>query len=644
MNGQAAHPRHAEAEALHRDGRQALAAGGLEQGIKLLEKALALDPDFPAALQDLAAAYWRSGRPGLAEKAYAKAVQVAPQQPLVLNAYGAFLLEQYRLNDADPLLTKAYALKPDHFEIANNLGLLRLHQFRLKEAEDLFARSIQLNPRGPNAYVNLARVLGRTKRFVLAEKALREALHLKPDHAMALGQLAQVCVELGRDEEGLAHVRKALSLAPKDPMLWLRLLDILERKSRLDEVEEALKQVKALSLAAPGFVLAELKLFRRRGQVKEAAALVEKYIGSLKTAPPSPSIFAFFFQAGQLYDRQNETDKAFECFTIANRMQGEVEGLPKGQEQNRRSTLRPLTDYTPAQAKASCAIPADQRPSPVFLVGFPRSGTTLLDQILSGHPAIEVAEEKGALPNCLARFVELRGAGRREEKLEIARKAGRPPRSLDNPCYPSALAELSTGDIAELRDLFYREHGWPPRDSARRILIDKLPLNMLYAGFIRRIFPDGKIVLALRHPCDAVLSCFMQHFRLNPYMARFCDIRDSAQFYDETFGLWNHYNAVQDLGAHVIRYEDIVADFRPTVAKLLEFLGVDWDDAVLKFDETAKKRNVATPSYHQVTEKLYTRASGRWQRYRKHMEPVLDILAPHAIRYGYSMEPRDDEK
>ena len=644
MSGQTAHPRHAEAEELHRGAHQALAAGRQEEGIRLLEKALALDPKSAAALQDLGTAYRRSGRPALAEEAYSRAVQAAPQKPSVLNAYGAFLLEQYRLKEADPLLTQAYALKPDHFEVANNLGLLRLHQHKLKEAENLFVKSIELNPRFPDAYANLGRVLGKTLRFALAEKALLQALQLNPDHAMAQGYLAQVCVEQGRDEEGLVHVRKALSLAPKDPLLWLRLLDILERKSRLDEVEEALRQVKALALAAPGFVLAELKLLRRRGQITEAIEIVEKYIDNLKTAPPSPSIFAFFFAAGQLYDRQNETDKAFECFSIGNRMQGQVEGLPPGQDENRRSLLRPLTDYTPAQARASCEIPADRRPSPVFLVGFPRSGTTLLDQILSSHPAIEVAEEKGALPNCLARFVELRGADRREEMLETARRAGRPPWFLDNPCHPAALTDLRTGDVAELRDLFYREHGWPPQDATKRILIDKLPFNMLFAGFIKRIFPDAKIILALRHPCDTVLSCFMQQFRLSPFMAHFLDLKDAAQFYDDTFRVWDHYNAVQDMGAHTVYYEDIVADFQPTVAKVLEFLGVDWDDAVLKFDETAKKRKVATPSYHQVTEKIYTRASGRWLRYRKHLEPMLDILAPHAERHAYSMEPIDEEK
>jgi len=127
-------------------------------------------------------------------------------------------------------------------------------------------------------------------------------------------------------------------------------------------------------------------------------------------------------------------------------------------------------------------------------------------------------------------------------------------------------------------------------------------------------------------------------------MARFLDLEDGARFYDEVFGLWDHYTKTADLGVHMIRYEDVVADFRPTVASLLDFLGLEWSDAVLEFDKTAReKTRIKTPSYRQVTEKIYTRASGRWLRYRKHMEPVLPILAPWALKYGYAMDEQPAE-
>jgi hypothetical protein len=161
----------------------------------------------------------------------------------------------------------------------------------------------------------------------------------------------------------------------------------------------------------------------------------------------------------------------------------------------------------------------------------------------------------------------------------------------------------------------------------------------VHAGLITRVFPGAKFILALRHPCDVVLSCFLRRFDLNTAMVQFLDLEGAARFYDTVFSLWEHYNRVMNLNVHAIHYEDVVRDFRPTVAALLEFLKVPWNDAVLEYDKTAReKAHISTPSYHQVTQKIYTRASGRWLRYKKHMEPVLPILEPWVKKLGYSMD------
>jgi hypothetical protein len=131
----------------------------------------------------------------------------------------------------------------------------------------------------------------------------------------------------------------------------------------------------------------------------------------------------------------------------------------------------------------------------------------------------------------------------------------------------------------------------------------------------------------------------MQNFDLNNVTIRLLDLQDAARFYAEVFELWEHYREVLKLNAHVVRYEDVVSDFRPAVAKLLESLGLDWDDAVLEYDRTARaKTRIHTPSYAQVSQKIYTSSSGRWQRYRSHLESILPILGPHALRYGYLMD------
>ena len=131
----------------------------------------------------------------------------------------------------------------------------------------------------------------------------------------------------------------------------------------------------------------------------------------------------------------------------------------------------------------------------------------------------------------------------------------------------------------------------------------------------------------------------MQRFELNPAMAQFLSLKDAAKFYDAVFGLWDHYTNVMTLDVHTIRYEDVVSDFRPTVAALLDFLGVPWNDAVLEYDKTAREKpRINTPSYHQVTQKIYTRASGRWVKYHRHLAPVLDILKPQVEKSGYKID------
>ncbi len=643
MNQQSASSKTEKADALHREAIQALMAGQLHKGITLLEKALAKNPDAAPIRNDLGTAYWQSGQPAKAEVAYARALRSAPNNPFVLNSYGTFLLEQYRWHEAEPLLMRAYALKPDHYEIPNNLGLLRYRQQRTKEAGDLFLEAMRLNPRWASSYANYARVLYTVGNMEAAEKVYRHSLQLDPRHATAWSELGEVLALRQQEGEAFDYQKKAVELDPSDAMSWTRLLGLYERRSALDEAERVLGDAKRRFPDAAGIVIAEARLLRRLGRVHEAAAAVDKQLPLVTNGPVRPMTVNFLYEAGLAYDRVNQIDKAFQCFSRAKTAQSNLVAKLPDVAECRRTILHALESYTPKLAEASCPMPDDKIPAPVFLIGFPRSGTTLLDQILSSHPDVMVAEEKGAIDKAMMHFVETYGEQYRADLVAQAAKEGRPPWYLVNPCYPQSLTKIKTKDIEEMRRLFCDVHGIGAGGPSKSIFVDKLPLNILNAGFIKRLFPNAKFILALRHPCDSVLSCYMQQFQLNPYMARFLDLTDSARFYDEAFCLWKHYTGIFDLDVHTVRYEDVVADFRPTVAKLLGFLGVEWTDAVLKYDETAKKKGwgISTPSYAQVTEKIYKRATGRWHRYRKHLEPILPILAPWAERHGYSMDPVD---
>jgi hypothetical protein len=201
----------------------------------------------------------------------------------------------------------------------------------------------------------------------------------------------------------------------------------------------------------------------------------------------------------------------------------------------------------------------------------------------------------------------------------------------------AALGTLDTGGVRQLRaaylDELRRHVGDLPDDC---LVIDKLPLNLINAGLIHRMFPEAKFIMALRHPCDCVLSCFMQNFQLNDAMANFLDLEQAARLYDLTMTLWQQYQQKLGLEVGYLKYEDLVLDLRSAAEPLLGFLGLEWDENLMNYQETALSRGrINTPSYNQVTQKLYTQASGRWQNYRGHMAAVLPILEPWVAQWGY---------
>ncbi len=255
--------------------------------------------------------------------------------------------------------------------------------------------------------------------------------------------------------------------------------------------------------------------------------------------------------------------------------------------------------------------PGDSRPSPAYLCGFLRSGTTLLDTVLMGHPGAQVREEEPMLA-----------------RLEDA--AG----SVAN------LPDMGAPDISRMREAYFAElANRGPVDPAR-LLVDKYPLANLRATFIHRAFPDARFIFALRHPCDVVLSCWMQNFRPTTAMASFLTLESAANMYAATMEHWMRCREALPLKVHTVRYEDLIEDLEGELRPLLDFLELDWDDRLLDYQRTAHERGyIRTPSYSQVTEGLYRRSSGRWEHYRQHMGKAIEILAPWAIRFGYG-DPR----
>jgi hypothetical protein len=249
--------------------------------------------------------------------------------------------------------------------------------------------------------------------------------------------------------------------------------------------------------------------------------------------------------------------------------------------------------------------------SPTFLIGFPRSGTTLLDTILRSHPEINVVEE---MP-----------------MVTVMIKALERTQTIKN------FNTLSEADVLGLQGIYFKELKMHlDQGDDRKLIVDKHPLNIVHTGIIHRVFPDAKFILALRHPCDCVLSCFMQTFKLNDAMANFLSLDQSAKLYAAVMELWFLYRKKLNLDVHVLKYEDLVHDFEGTCRSLIKFLRLEWDDNLHNYQTTASDRSsINTASYNQVIQPLYKQASGRWTNYRKQMQPVLPLLQPWIEAFGY---------
>lgn len=307
------------------------------------------------------------------------------------------------------------------------------------------------------------------------------------------------------------------------------------------------------------------------------------------------------------HDRLGNSQAAFEAATAMNRAVRDYEQWRQRGAVFRRGLRKFSEQITPGwSASWKPACPGLHR-APVFLVGFPRSGTTLLYTFLMGHPDMAVIEEVPTLGL-------------------IADQIGSVAR----------ISELDEVHIEQLRTFYVDRMNQVVPDFRERLVIDKLPLNMLNAPLIYRLFPDARIIFAQRHPCDCVLSGFFQSFAMNPAMACFLNIGDAAGLYDVAMDVWTHSKSALPLDVHCIAYEKMVEQPERELRDVIAFLGLDWHPGVLDHRSTAWERGtIGTPSYDQITSPITTRSIGRWRRYEAQLRPALPLLLPWAARLGY---------
>lgn len=576
----------------------------LETGAYREAAAVADTPDAPPELVRLRGDILKlAGDPAQAMAAYRAAVTAQPDDHSAWNNLGNAAIDAGDGEAAVAAFERALALSPQSALIQRNLGKALGVAGRYGESVARLEAAVSTDPGDALTLLELGRALGRVGAHGDALARLGDAARLDRGNAEIFVAIGLTFAELGEFDRAEQGYRFALQADPADAQAYLNLGILLEQSNRLNDLAALLSA--ATARVGDADVVAFLKALdaRRRGDERVALDLAQQVGGDTVDAVIVNQL------VGQLADRVGEIDTAFAAFTRMNAASAREPAASRFDGTEHRRYVEALAQLTSREWVASWRPVAidPTPPSPVFLVGFPRSGTTLLDTVLMGHPATHVLEEAPLMARVGDAVGDLAGIAELDDVAVAALRAR----------YFELLAELSPAEPGKL-------------------VIDKLPLNLLRAPLIHRIFPDARFIFALRHPCDAVLSCYMQNFKVNQAMASFLDLENAARLYDAATGYWQQCRTVMPLNVHELRYEAMVADMAGELRPLIDFLGLEWDDRLLDHQRTASDRGVIrTPSYNQVTEKIYARATGRWTRYRDHLAPVLPILAPWAERLGY---------
>ncbi len=422
-------------------------------------------------------------------------------------------------------------------------------------------------------------------------------------------ELATCLTRLRRRPEAIDHYQAILRLQPDNAQVAANLASLLERENRLDEAESWTGKALLMSPANEMAQMTRATLDRRSGKYPEAAQRLRSLITKIDK-PINRSIA--WNQLGQCFEGQEDWREAFNAFSESNRIlkTHHPGSHPDARGPHGLQTLARIEVWLKKNPIAGWNEPATRDTGGIaFLVGFPRSGTTLLDRMLCAHPEIEVLEEKSLF------------SGLHQDWSE--------PGTLE------ALADVTEAQITDAREIYRREMSRHRRQPQRSLVIDKLPLNLAYLFLIHRLFPDAPVIFLQRHPLDVCISCYFQAFELEASMAYFLNIQHTAQYYDAVMQV--AALSMDQVGnpLYKLRYEDLVAAPEDQLKALCTFLALEWDDSMLEYRQQGGVETINTPSYQQVSQPLHTRSIGKWRHYTKQLESSLSVLQSWVKHFGY---------
>lgn len=502
-----------------------------------------------------------------------EAVGAGAVHPTLLSLTALKRMQSGDNEGALPLLLRARELDPRHVDLLNALGNCQARLNRPREALEAFDAALALAPGDQRLHLGRALALEDLSELDTARAGFEKVLALDPSSSAALSRLAVLAQQRGDAKAARELATRALRINPRDAAAAIAFAQAALQQKDIAAAEQA---VAALSRRAD------------LGSVNRAFAL------SL---------------AGDVLDAQDRVAEAFVAYGQSKQILREAYAPQMAAVESVRAREMRLAEYF-RRAPAWRGGSASSERKPVFLLGFPRSGTTLLGQVLASHPDVETMEERTCLMDSAAAFFG--------SDADLDRLAALPESELD-----------------VWRARYWQRVSESGITPSRPVFVDKMPLNAVFLPLIARLFPGARILFAVRDPRDVVLSCFRRRFGMNAGMYEFTRLDSAAAYYGAVMRLMQVYSEKLSLPLFEARHESLVTDFAGQAGRLCDFLGLSYRGEMANFAERAQARNIDTPSSAQVARGLSDTGMAQWRRYARELEPILPVLAPFVARYGY---------
>ena len=523
---------------------------------------------------------------------------------------GTISAQSNNLNKAIKLFEKAIEINPKVADTYNNLGLANMHLGNLEKSINLFQKATELNPNHDVAICNLGLAYTNLKDPKKAINCYLEAIKINPKNILAHYNLGNLYKRLNDIDNAEKFLNKSIEISNNYLPAYNNLFELYEKSNQNKKLNEILTRAKSIFGDNSIINLFEgLYLYKSKKYEEAIISLEGADFDKVDIMHNQSKIETL----AKSYDQIKNYKKAYEYFKELNKIALNANVNNANKKLFLDLVEKRINFFNKDNTKNWNEInEEDKNADPVFLIGFPRSGTTLLDTILRSHPSVEVLEE---IP-LINYFIE-----------NLESKFG------------SDLNELGKIDknlIKQIQNFYFEKRDNHFDSRKKSICIDKMPLNIIHVGEIYRFFPNAKFILAIRNPKDSVLSCFMQNFTINHAMANFLNLEDSAFLYDKVMKLWSNYIECFPIKFHTIRYEDLISNFDVSIKNLLTFLKIDWSENMRDYYKTAEKRGlINTPSYNQVNQPLYSRSIERWKNYKDKFENINAYLEPWVKYFKY---------